>query len=206
MAMQTGWGCPECRNVGITQMLLTEGVGATQIYCQNGHKYGDIGELKALNPEKLQVAMKKTVQQGHETFQVALPGDLVLKLQGKFGSADRLVATLGGVLTALAQPKCFLISEEDIEQIEKLFGIKVTSASELKGLFWAKNEELKLARENAAQPQAANGADHSASKYVDLTPVLPKLQALAKFRGRPLEEINKGVLEVVVAALENGWA
>lgn len=206
MAMQTGWGCPSCREMGVTQMLMTEGLGATQIYCPNGHRYSDIGELQALNPTKLKVAMKQTVQQGHETFQVTLPGDLVQKLQGKFGTPEKLVATLGGVLAALSQPKCFLISEEDIDQIEKITGIPVRSASELKGLFWAKNEELKTARDTAAQPQKTNGADHSDEKYLDLTPVLPKLQALAKFRKASVGDIGKVVLDVVVTALENGWA
>lgn len=213
MAMQTGLGCPDCRDGGgIKQMLLCEQLGSSQVFCENGHTFNDTGKLMDRNPDKLPTIMKKTIQQGHETFQVTLPGAVVESLRKRFGTPERLVATLGGVLTALSKPKCFLLTEEEISNIEEITGQKINSASELKGLMWAtKNEvrtkqaELDGVLQGVIPGQQTNGKDQSSGRYLDLAPVLPKLQSLAKFRGQKLEQINESVLKTVIDALENGW-
>src|SRR5882762_1300839 len=200
----TGWACPQCKTSRITQMLYQEQMGSPSIFCQSGHRYNDIGDLKAMNPDKLPVPIRHTLQEGYEKVDMSIPTDLKVELLKKFGSPERLSATLAGVLQGLSQPRAFLINDEDVENVVKLTGRELRSARELVGLFWEQNETIKQLRDNAP----VNGAAKTpmlppGSIAVDMGSHLSKLAGLAKFRNETVEQVAENAIKL---ALDNGCA
>lgn len=207
--MATGWACPTCDSLKVTAMLFAQQFGAAQgYYCRNGHKFEDVGDLKAMNPRKLPVPMKATIQQDHEKVEMEIPSSLKVDLLRKFGTPAQLSATLGAVLSALASEKCFIMSQEDIENLEKLVGTNIKNAREVVGVVYAKNEELKTVRQGVAVAQEStngNGAAHIPEGHmlVEIGTRMSKLMALARFRSEDPRVICR---DAIAAALENGWA
>lgn len=205
----TGLGCPTCWNngQGIKAMLFAR-PGKYAYYCRTGHEFPDIQELQALNPPKLPVPQKQTIQQGHSTVQISIPDDLKNQLLAKFGSPDRLSQTLAGVFRVLAEKECFLFNEIDIERVEKISGIKPKNGGELVGILYERNEKVKelTAQLGTSQGQTAQSSSVNVPEgklLIEARDFLPKARGIAIFRKETVEQVCENTLKL---AFENGWA
>ena len=209
----TGLGCPACARPkdgeGVTSMLYNR-VGKFSYYCRNGHEYNDMQELLALNPQRLPVPQKKTIQQGHETVNIQIPPDLKQDLLQKFGSAERLSQTLAGVLRVLAEKNAFLFNEVDVERTEKILGERPKDGSHLVGILYERQQVINNLRASldSKQPQGEksnnNGIHIPEGKVLlDSASFIGKAVSVARFRGQPLEQVLQETLRL---AFENGWA
>lgn len=208
----TGYACPTCDGLNVSAMLYAQQFGAAQgYYCRNGHRFEDMGDLMQMNPKRLPVPMKKTIQQGYETVSMEIPSDLKASLISKFGTPDQLSATLGAVLKALASPKCFIMSEEDIDSLEKLTGVaKLKNAREVVGIVSALIKRGQGAEHGGVVATGGEGTkSNGAAKLpegtimVDLRSHLAKLNALVKFRNETPQQIIESAMK---QALDGGWA
>jgi hypothetical protein len=204
----TGWGCPKCRELNMTQMLFNEQFSTKGYYCRNGHDFKDMGELKAMNPAKLQVPQKTTIQQGYEEVKMSIPSDLKAALLAKFGNAERLAATLSAVFRSLSQEKCFIVGLEDIEKLVEHSGIEVNSSAQLVGAFFAMRKQIQdLIQESKVPANNGNGSSSPVlgpgKLVIDIQDHMPKLLPLCKFRNESPENICEGAIR---AALDGGYA
>ena len=203
----TGYACPTCDAMKVTAMLFAQQFATKGYFCMNGHQFEDLGDLLAMNPRKIPVPQKQTLQENHEKVEMSIPSEMKAQLLTKFGTPERLASTLSGVLRALASPRCFIVSEEDIEHIVKILGVEVKSARELVGIIFERNEAIKALRQAPAEVPA-NGKPNGhalpdGTIAVDLSSHIDKLKSLAKFRNESPQQVAEGALK---AALDGGWA
>lgn len=204
----TGLACPTCRNggQGILAMLFAR-PGTFMYYCRSKHEFNDMQELLALNPEKIQIPQKQTIQQGYETMQLSIPTELREKLVAKFGTPERITQTLGSVLRALIEPRVFLFNAADITRIHQMSGQEPKSAAELVGMLYEKIQTVNelTAQVKSRNPVSTEPAAQSlpeGSVAVNLSPILAKINSIAKFRG---QTVNQVVEETLALAVNNGW-
>ena len=153
-SIRTGYGCPACqKSTGAVNEILADG-GKLRCSKFTEHTWNDMADFMDLRPVMAfkQAQEAPTVQQGHTPITVNVPVRVKNAMLSRFG--EKTDATVGGLLSMMAEGECLVVGETDLQRIASVMPERPKSGSHLFGMITAliyERDEAKQAAEVAAK-------------------------------------------------------
>ena len=206
----TGYGCRPCSVAGVNSEIISAGRG---FRCKGGgHTWADNDELVASNPLPMARPPKAApIPANAVDLGIKVSPDIKKRLEERFGL--RLNASAEAILAALLDPKAFIVSGQDAEEISRFSGQEIHSGSAAKGVIIQAVRERDQTRAEMAKLQspAAGGTGlvtpgQAQGVVANLSRLsanaLGSLRALALHKRKSVEDV---MLEWMEQSLLNNW-
>jgi hypothetical protein len=197
----TEYSCPSCGG----QIDYTGGI----IRCTRtpDHKWDDLNVFRDLRPEKKYevAAAQFAPQQNHVVMKVLIPSGVNTALVQRWG--DKLEATIGGVLTMLAEGECLIVPKTDLQRMKERLGKIPESSGELFGIVYnlgMETENAKAEAENSKKEVQAYEGRMVGMVLIDLGEQYENVVQRAQAQ-EPPEPVKWFIERNVKNALSQGW-
>ena len=200
----TEYSCPTCKQAGLTNQIVAN---AGELLCTgNGmHKWNDTQSFKAAKPimEFKVAAQLPTVQEHYRPMQLMVPQGLPEALVAKFG--DKTGPTAASILMQMLEGRILIVGQTDLDRIKLVLGKEPTSAGELFGMIYAKDEEVKdykAIADTAKEDLKAYEGMTPNRVMIDLGDQIQQARDLARGAEMPLKLWAEKCLK---DGISNGW-
>jgi hypothetical protein len=201
--VRTEYQCPLCGKDNPGQIIASSGSLVCSV--NRSHSWNDTKSFMDNKPVKAFKATPQVfaAQTGHVKVEVLLPLGVKTALENRW--AEKLNATVAGVLTMLAEGEVLVVPKTDLQRMKERLGKIPESSGELFGLVYALGEQANDAKQEAEAARkdvAAYEGLNKGSVVVNLGDSFANATEKASAAGQPLKLWMESQFKT---ALENNW-